>query len=643
MATTTSMTVATADNQTGSEHSQFHLYSSTPDSGNVYDGYGLWWVVRSGSVIHRCKGLTFGWATTTDGDIIYGQYVDSSGVAGSQVSHTISISSSWDGTIYVDPTGGSNSNDGLSTGAPKATWGGASGAYAAYTGARSSTEKWRILLKAGETHPNTSITTASWVALGTTAGHLHVGSYDTGAKPIVSLGTTGSDGGHFVTGGCGLLTLTVTNLAITGSDTTNNSIAVMNIDGSLQTGSTECGILFENCDVTGTCGGWIGVSYDESYRGRYDFAAVVGCTVTDYGDNTTSHLFFGWGWAAYLLFQRNTISGTLSSANGFLRGPGWRYACLDGNTFDRSGATMEYNVFRMSGGGDSDADDVTHRNNIYGNSFIECGEGIELEHTNDPAQCTWQDILIHGNYFTMTVGAINYCVGIAGGGGNYSGRATRIRIECNAGWGYLPMVGLIAETPATTDTGHIESVRIAHNTMVISGQGTMLLTVVGSDTIDDDSLTLTGNYCWASGSGYTSRLMAVDPAWVVASDYNHILQSSAGGIEWNTSTSLATWQGATSLDANSSSGFSATHRLTDVTQSAFDPTPTASLFTAGFDGDPGAVYLDFNGDYFDASEPDAGAIQYGATSPDEPSGGGGGGGSTLYPDTALSISIGIGI
>lgn len=633
--TTTVITTYTAANTTGSELSHHTMLDettpSTPTTGAMRDGFFLWWVVRGGAVIMEAQGPELPWGTVTNGDRVFGQAFDSAGNAGAIASYTYSIDEVWNFTYYIDPTTGSDSDDGYSEGNAKATW---AGAWSQHVTDRASGEKARFLLKRGETFAATGIGSASWVVLGAYVGHLKVSTYGSGALPHCDLTTTGN-GAAFVGGTLGGCSLTVDSIDIDGQDS-DASASCLQMPTDPESGSTEAGLMFLNCNIERVNGVWIGHGPDAStsyaFKNRADFVLIQDCTVDDYSgaaNGLPEALFTGYSTLAYGGLVRNTF-GLVGGANGFCRGHRWRHVGIINNVWDRSTSAAggaQSNVLRIGGGGDTDADDCAHHINIYGNQILEAREGIEIEHTNNANQWSWQDIWIHGNYIRLVNDGVgNNPISLAGGGGgspSYSGRCTRIRIEANATLGVYPCVGITAIDPSTGG-GNIESVRIVHNTHIAPySTNTMICNVSSpgggaSTCIDNGSLTILGNYAWCASTGFTSNMFSLyDYLWIAASDYNHQRQAG-GGTAWNNGTSLASWQGTTSLDANSTDGFTASHLLTNVGATTFDPTPTASLFAAGLEGYAGAVLFDYAGNLFDAAEPDAGAVQYGGSAPTGP-------------------------
>lgn len=663
--TTTVVTTYTAANTVGSELSHHTMLDettpSTPTTGAMRDGFFLWAVVRASSVIMEAQGPELPWGTVQTGDRVFGRAFDSAGNAGAWVSYTYTVTETWDFTYYIDPTTGSDSDDGYSEGNAKATW---AGAWAQHLTDRGANEKAQFLLKRGETFASTGISTVGWITLGAYVGHIKVGTYGAGAKPHLDIESSSAGNGYnFIAGTLGGCSVTVDSIAFDGQTSTGSG-TVVQMPNDPESGSTEAGLLFLDCDIQRMNGVFIGHGPDAgtsyAFKNRADFVLIQDCTVADYSAHASAPeaLFAGYSTFAYGGLVRNTF-GLCGTANGFARGHRWRHVGIINNTWDRSSSPDvtggKGNTMRLGGGGDTDADDCAHHINVYGNNFIGVGEGVELEHTNNANQWSWQDIWIHGNRFTMDVtsASLGNPIAMGGGGGgspDYSARLTRIRIEANAAYSAYPIVGISALDPSTGG-GQIESVRIAHNTVVLASQGTMFLSIAttafgDSAYVDDGSLTVLNNYGWSAGTGFSSYAFIVhDPAWFAASDYNHFRQNSAGGTNWNAggaTNSLAAFQGL-GLDTNSSEGFTATHLLTNVTFAAFDPTPTASLFAAGYDGSPGAVLFDFAGNLFDAAEPDAGAIQFGGVAITDPDLGGApaSGVVSSYRSLALGPSIGL--
>lgn len=642
--TTTVLTTNTAAIQTGSEHSNHNLLSSVPDVGNPEDGYGIHWVYDGDTKLAEFRGLVVDWGSVTDGVTIYSQFIDQAGNAGAIVSYEYSIDELFTTTYYIDPTNGDDGSAGTGTGASaKASWG---SFWSTYTGSRSTNDKVQVLLKRGETFTTTGMSNSAWVQLSTYVGHLKVGTYGTGAQPHIDLpsdnggGTT--SGYQFIGGTAGGMSVTVHDIEVDGqnSDGTGgtNGAAFCQLPLDPVTGSTEAGLLFLGCTIGRVNGVCIGHGPDAAtsyaFKNRADFVLMQGCTVDDYSGDLNpapEGLFTGWATGAYIGFVANTIL-ECGSANGFYRIHRHRYSSVLANTFDRSTSASgapKANVIRIGGGGDTDSDDFAHDINVWGNLILEANEGVELEGVNSTDQWAFQDITVHGNIITIVedYGFAGAAIAVGGGAGSsttHSRRLTNIRVECNAVLGIYAVCAISAFEGSTSNVGKVESVIVAHNTNVLAyGQGTMFVSVatdMGGDStaINDGAITCVGNYGWSAGSGFNSDPYSMyDPAWIGAADYNHVRQATAGGITWNGS-GLSTWRSATSLDSNSTEGFTATHYLTDVTLADFDPTPTSSLHSAGMTGFAGAVVMDLYGKYFDAATPDAGAVQYDGSDPTPP-------------------------
>lgn len=622
MATTTTLTTFEPGNSTGSLQVQVSLYNSTPDSGNVEDGCGLFWVYRPGvGVIHRWTGMVGGWATRNNGDILFAQYIDGAGVAGAIVSYTFVILNTWDGQLYVDTSWGGTESGTISE--PYSTY---AAAYAAYLSARVADDKWQLLVKRGETFDGTGLATTSWMALSTTvAGHLEVSSYGTGAKPAITIATSGN-GSVFANGPYGVQTLTLADLDVTGAGSGTGS-QFCNFNTTPVSGSTEANICVLDCDVIGCDLVYVGSlsGSASSFSGdtqRIDFHAVIGCTFDDWGALNGGHGFTNLSAAAYILMMDCTWLDQID-ANGFTRNNRNRYTAYINNTYDRSGSSFKLNVFRLGGGEDTAADDCCKRVCITGNRFIDCGEGIEVEPAQHPYEVSYEDVEILYNYFTQSA-AVNYAIAISGVDDNSSHRITRMRIignQSNSDW--LPLIGIVTGG-AVTDTGHIESLLAANNTSVIRGSAGLgcLANVNGSSTarVDAGALRFHNNLAVATGSGglfLSDGGGAITESKIASSNHNHFV-TNGGSPDWTASTSLATWQGG-GKDANSTASNSGSHNLTDVTVADFDARPASGTGPQIDTGDGTTVYVDADGNLF---VDDAGAFEDGGVPPTAPTVGG---------------------
>ncbi len=122
------------------------LRTSTVAAGSLWTASAAWIFVAtaSGTITKRHHGLELVHIATEDGEKFKGLVVDEDGTAEFSNVVTASVGSTFASTIYVDADSGNDSNDGLTTGAPKLTLMGTTGAFASIRSAWSAGAELRI-------------------------------------------------------------------------------------------------------------------------------------------------------------------------------------------------------------------------------------------------------------------------------------------------------------------------------------------------------------------------------------------------------------------------------------------------------------------------------------------------------------------
>jgi len=642
MVTTTVLTSASRPANAGASHAHFDLLSSTPDSGAVRAGMGFWWVVRGGSVIKTAMGLEFAYATRNDGDVVYGRYVDGAGVAGGDSSYTFTVTDTWDGQQYVKAAG-SNGNAGTSDGAAVQTLVQAiTNTRAAWT----SGDDRAINLNAGETFTTTgAAATTLWST--SLTGHICIRKYGSGANPIITLADSGN-GSTLWGGDTGINAVTMIDVEVRGGYTMGGAVSQSTFlfCNNLNASRTSSSYLFIGVDASGLGTFIVGPSTSTlSDRALLDWVALCDGSLDVYTGGTGSpanggHAFFGFDYARRILFQDWSWL-RCDGANGFIRGTGWTQMVLDNVLIDRQSTGTTSNTLRFNGGDRTTTDDYTHRITLHNVRWRRCGEGMEFEPVS-ANEDGWKDIDViacSGDFTGSSfLGALVRCVETTGNPPFMDG--LRI-LNC---WSRhnerVPMVQLNAGA-----TGVIDNVRIAHCIAVgeLDGEfftdNIMLLTQAGAG-MADGGLTLLNNYGYSlatgAGGGTPVALFQVSAAAKInAASDNNKMRKSAGTVNFcidaGTSRSLASWQGVSAADDQSSVD-TGTSNLTSTTSGAdgtFDARPASGTGPQIDFGLAGTLYADADGNLFTSSTPDIGAFQNGGTPVTEPSLGGGGGSDVL--------------
>jgi len=112
--TTTTLTSYASTYSVDVQHVHFDLRSSTPTSGSAWECVGEWRVERGGVFIHRANNvLDFAWLGE-DGDVVHARATDLEGNKGDWETYTYSVTGTYAATYYVDgaAAGGGDGSEG---------------------------------------------------------------------------------------------------------------------------------------------------------------------------------------------------------------------------------------------------------------------------------------------------------------------------------------------------------------------------------------------------------------------------------------------------------------------------------------------------------------------------------------------------
>lgn len=604
---TTTLTTSVSSYTVYRRFGYFHLRSSTATSGSVEEGWGEWHVVRGGSIIHKCyKTMNFAWIGQ-DGDVVHVRYVDKAGNAGSFTTYTFSVTGTYTAEKYVDASGGSDSNSGTS-GSPYAT---IDKAEAEVIALLSSGQEGAIWVKEGQTHNYSStVITAS-----STARRVHLRRWGTsGSRPTCAATSEVGFAAHGTRGA-----ILVDDVNITGAHTTNFTSG-FSLERSGAGTRSPWDLIVMNSTITDFRWGifvaddqWAAADRD---NGNWDFFALENVTLTDSGE--------------YHIYASNGINKQM----------------IRGCTF---GATVGFDPTRLFHVGDSFWYGCTmDTQGDDGIRFAQASGGTSAGATRDVtiAQCTWTT----GDGVSVEPDA-----GVAS-----TGWCRRFRVvDCVFNEGRVSMKAEAGPNMVDTDwlqiwdCSSVEAHSLGGNTSMSEtlnhvdlwncaatnayGGGAGVVFLMGDKANwPDDSLTVRGcaalyntidnpepRYLIQANNLTTAELTAV----IALSNRNHLGKSDGDSLDFVSCSSgilsRSSWNTASGHDANST-----TNSTTDFNWTALTAPINYRQDTSGgaLDGTgyTDGYAIDADGFLRNASTPDAGPYEYGAsTEPDEPSLGGG--------------------
>ncbi len=612
----------------------FHARTSTVAAGSLWTAAAAWWFVSQADVVtKRHHGLELIHQSETTGERCDLLIVDEDGAAEWATPVTTTVATSHDFTAHVSSSG-NDSNDGLSSGAPKLTFAAALDVIRA---------NW-------VTDGDMLLSAVGNFTIGATTGNV-VWNHCTTAG-----GSTALDGRLTIRSAAGsTITLTQTNVGFASLSGTKHGLHLdgltingpYTIGGAAHTadmiayavpssGGTGHNLSLRDCTITGSRGGIVmvtsGVSTTEITNGAFDFVSLENVTL----DVVSSYHMLG-GPARYM----GLANCTFGSSNGDSTGSSWRharahYVSLTSCTFDRTGDAYQGNIWRLNGGQNSNANDLSQFVSVYDCSIVGAVEGFEIDQPNSTDDQYVADVWFHScTYDPATIVGINAMLGINNGGGSVGQDITRLRVTCCAGRSNTSNQFFRIATNGSSTTPKIHSVMLDQNTWHQADaagfftRDSLFLTCTGNTAnFDSASLTILSNYAYtaedAGGFAPVSFMEVVSASHIATSNYNVAAKNASSDLTWNAADSLATWQGATVHDDNSFEIVSASHNMTNVTAGTFDPrpaadgTPSASLPQMRR-GMPGLGYADGDRYLRDASLPDCGAYEFaGGTLMDDP-------------------------
>ena len=619
----------------------FHARTSTVAAGSLWTAQSVWWFVsQAGVVTKRHHGLELIHTSTYNGEQIDLRIVDEDGTEEWATPVTTTVGSTYDFTAYVSSSG-NDSNDGLSSGAPKLT------IAAALDVIRSNwVTDGEMLL---------SIASGSTFTIGATTGNV-VWNHCTTAG-----GSTDLDG-RLTIRGIGTqatISLTATNVGLVSMSGLRHGLVLWNVNaqgpytvgGAAHTadlithivpgtGGLGHNLAIIDCTIGGTRSAIIhpnsGISVAEVANGSFDWLSLENVTFTDVAE---------YGMFGDEMRYVGLYNVDFNASNGDSTGSMWRYGriqycSLTTVTWDKTGDAWQANLWRLNGGITGSGQDISRYISLHDCHMVGVLEGFEIDQPNSTDDRYVSDVWFHNcSWDPATVVTTGAMVGVNNGGGSVGQDITRLRVtNC---WGRCNTYNTFftIQTNGSSTTPKIHSVMLDQNTWYQDeAQGFFTSSAVflqcsgNTANYDSSSLTIVSNYAYcdtANGASSPASFMAlVAASHVATSDYNVCCKTGSSNLTWNGADSLATWQGATVHDDNSFEVVSASHNLTNVTAGSFDAepaadgTPSASLpqVRRGF---PGWGFADADSYLRDGSLPDAGSHEYGSgTLMDDPSFGG---------------------
>ena len=632
---TTTLTTAASTYTTHRRYAYFDLWSSTPTSGTATQGHGEWHVVRGGSIIKSTfNTMNFAWIGQ-DGDVVHARFVDVAGNVDGWVTYTFVVTGAYAHEFYVDTTGNDTTGNG-SSGLPWATVG---KAMTELNAVLTAGEEGVVFLKEAQTHNFA----ATVVAGGTTARRVHLRRWGTsGARPVLnatataSVYTSGLQGGLLIDGlnldgNAGAAYAIQLNRSGAG---TRTAWDVTVIDSDV----TDFARVLDVTDNTWTAG--------TRSNGNWDFIAFEN---SDWSGQTDFHVWADNGIEKWLLRDVN-IGGNggfnnpfriYSSGDGFIDGGscatgdngGMRFNTVPANGVNGASRRITFVGFTMTSNGfgeislqaDSAAVGIGYARSVrlVNCKFIDAKFSIKAAATPEMVDC--DDIRLWNCYGV----GINTGAPSLGAEVTQTGTLTNIELR-NCAWSH-PYGGGAAIASLGGDKDNWPN-----GSLTVTGCAGLYPTIDNPEP----------RYLIQAAGMTEAQLAAV----VSLSDGNRLGKSDADTLNWVShsggTTSLATWQGTYSHDPGSgttaTTDFDWTHVGTSPNQALFNPRLDAASGPLDNDGYARAYSIDGDGFLRNASTPDAGPFEFGATAtPDNPPTGGGGGGlkHSYYSPYQCNFSI----
>jgi len=616
--TTTTLTSYASTYAVGRQHVHFDVRSSTPTSGamNDRDAQGQWRVERGGTIIKRENGvLDFGWLGL-DGDVIHARAVDSAGNAGDWETYTYSVTANTaaDEVHYVNGTTGSDVTGDGSSGNP---WASIGQAVSEIEAVLTSGQVGVVFVAGGITYSESTFsggTTAYcirvvWDGTGGTRPHVDFAEFATGFQ-------TGMRKSWHLEG-----------LHLDGNDTAQNQSQALDFArvGGVAADRSAYNCMMINCEterwgltVTGQDSVLVPSERD---LGVTDFIAFEDVT-TD--ESVSRYAFYGFNFADKWLFRNVTIGGTSAVNFSALRlwqlGRGYAEdVTVDtNNTGSRS---------RILPGPSSDSTGAMRLNSWVRLDHVD-GGGIGFEPDSGVAGLAYMEDV---RFVSCRVADGFITFRASEGGADNMVVPTRVDFVNHSMGGGFDFDGNVASG------GVMQSVRFRDCGVSHGYQNGAFLNLDGqaASSFADGCFDAEGCFVYwgmahnfEGGGAFVTSSGGMTLAEIAAKmgdcDYNHTGKVDGDFLRWARhsdspfSSDLAAWQTESSLDANSSTNNNTTFSLTDdgyTTPTDLDLTltnDTGPLSGAGLPLTSG-VALDALGYLRDASTPDAGPYEYGAS------------------------------
>jgi hypothetical protein len=622
------------------------LRTSTVAAGTLWVAMAAWVFVATaaGSITKRHHGLELVHCATEDGEQFKGLVVDQDGTAEFSAVVTAAVGSTFAFTAWLDTDNGNDSNDGLSSGAPRLTL---AAALDLFRGGNWSAGAEHRLFIQGTASVSSPTGGEVWNyntqanGLGSAlAGRMHFLQWAGETQAQVSITTD-----HGFASPADDQGLHVDGVHIVGSYTDGGSAVTadgisMNVASS---GNDGWNVSLRNCQIRGfnfaVAQQTSSVAITEMANGAFDWVTLDGVV---FGSCYGTHIYFDQ--TRYLGFANITWGILNGNGTGHsLRFQQTSYWSITECTVTRTGGSAGWraNAFRLNAGFGTSTWDRTQFGSVCNMHFQDTSEAIEIEMPTDDGDRYIADTWFWGVSWDCSTTPISAMFQFSTTSGD-SWDVTRVRItNCSGRGAANPTHFLRFNSHSSATTAKLHSLMIDQCTWYQEqSQGfftrdAVFISVGGSaDNIDDDAFTIRSNYAFCADTDANSpRCFWIIPsasAKVGSSDYNVLASAGTNTTTWSDADSLATWVGATPFDDNSFEITSASHNLTSVTALSFDPkpaadgTPSATLPQVRR-GEPGFGYTDADRYLRDATLPDCGSHEYGTgTLMDDASFGGGG-------------------
>ncbi len=650
--TTTTLTTHASTYAVGRQHVSFSIRSSTPTTGNMNDrdAQGQWRVVRGGTIIHRQnKVLDFQWLGL-NGDKVYARAVDKAGNAGDWevYTYTVTANTAADWVRYVDTSGNDSTGDG-SIGTPWATF---TKAVTEAQTALTSGQVGVIYLSDDQSWAHTS---TAFSGSNSTSCLIRVVRRGNGTNPPALTFSANING--FTVGKRGVLQIDGVN--ITGSTSTSGYGFNLARTGGVAADQDPWNLMVVDSTISGfqyqvyvdnSVGGSGPNPVDDRDSGCYDFIAFQNCT---FGGSQAYYLY-GFTFTQHVLVRDCTFPlHTGAATNEFLRFFSLGRAMFAGCTMDISAANSTFRLLVTEAVGDDDAysmREVTVAGcDIIGAgsaNTVRMGSNASMANNGIARDVRFVDCALYGASFQI----------VANDAGNNGMDVSRMDwLEC-----FTVRSRFINIGGSSTTVNVYSSLRFRNCASASSTYAGGAFITLSSAVANYGAGCFEIHGCWiwfntgSSAGRYLIEASSISRADLATSttamDYNHLGKADANTSYWTRTTegngSLATWQGATAFDDNSSLTYSTTFNLTDsgaTTTLDADFRLTADSGPLSNTGYPLAlgVSIDADGYLRSATTPDAGPYEYGAsTTPDDPEIGGGSTGARRRR-SALSLGLGL--